>query len=320
VYLAASGGGHLELLVRLRDSLPDVRRVWVTTPGGKAGRLADEGERVLLVPPLDRRNLDVRNPPRSLRMAARERPRIVLTSGAGVVATFVAGARALGARVLFVETMARVRSPSATGRLLARIADEFFVQWPELMSVYPRAKLCRPLLLADIADSAAGERGEGTFVTLGSHTQPFDRLLRAVDRATADGILPGPVRVQAGASDFTSRQLEVERWIPEDRFGDTLDAARYIVCHGGAGVISQALRAGRRPLVMSRDAAHGEHVDDHQAELLGELERRRLVVPIEGDITEQHLAAADAPWPARHGWEDLPDLRDAVPHAIRERW
>jgi UDP-N-acetylglucosamine transferase subunit ALG13 len=84
-------------------------------------------------------------------------------------------------------------------------------------------------------------------------------------------------------------------------------------------VISQALRAGRRPLVMSRDAALGEHVDDHQAELLGELERRRLVVPIAAEIAERELAAADAPWPARYGWEDLPDLRDAVPRAVRER-
>jgi UDP-N-acetylglucosamine--N-acetylmuramyl-(pentapeptide) pyrophosphoryl-undecaprenol N-acetylglucosamine transferase len=319
VHLAASGGGHLELLLHLREALAAYSRVWVTTPGAKSQRLARDGERVELVPPMDRRNLNLRNPPRSLRLAARERPRVVLTSGAGVVASFVAGARALGARVVFVETMARVRSPSATGRALARIADELFVQWPDLLDVYPGARLCRPLLLADIARAPAGDAGSGTFVALGSHTQPFTRLLRAVDRAAASGVLPAPVRVQAGASAYASPHLDLVPWIPEDRFDAEVRDARYVICHAGAGIIAQALRAGRRPLVMRRDRALGEHVDHHQAELLDELERRALVRRVEREITLEDLSAADAPWPASHGWEELSDLRDAVPAAVERR-
>jgi UDP-N-acetylglucosamine--N-acetylmuramyl-(pentapeptide) pyrophosphoryl-undecaprenol N-acetylglucosamine transferase len=319
VHLAASGGGHLELLLHLREALSGYARVWVTTPGGKAQHLVQEGERVELVPAMDRRNLNLANPLRCLRLAASERPPLVLTSGAGVVASFVAGARALGARVLFVETMARVRSPSAAGRVLSRIADDFFVQWPGLLEVYPRARLCRPLLLGDIAPAPAVDAGRGTFVALGSHSQPFDRLLRVVDDAAARGVLPTPVHVQAGASAYASPRLTVVPWLPEDRFDTELRGARYVVCHAGASVIAQALRAGRRPLVMRRDGALGEHVDDHQAELLDELERRGLVRRIEREITAADLGAADARWPASHGWEELPDLREAIPDALERR-
>jgi UDP-N-acetylglucosamine transferase subunit ALG13 len=304
--------------MQLRDSLSAFRRVWITTPGEKATRIRETGDRVLLVPPLDRRNLSLSNPPRSLRLAFGERPRVVLTSGAGVVGSFVIGARALGARVLFVETMARVRSGSATGRALAPLSDEFFVQWPDLMNVYSRARLCKPLLLSNIANES-DRTGEGTFVAVGSHTQPFDRLLRAVARAAASGLLPGPVRVQTGASAFEAPHLETHRWISEGRFAAFLGSARYVICHGGASVMAQALRASRRPLVMSRDRARGEHVDDHQAELLAELERRELVVRVEDEICAEHLDAADRPWPREQAWDGLPDLRDVVPLAVDGR-
>ena len=45
----------------------------------------------------------------------------------------------VGASIAFVETGSRVTSPSLTGRIMYRLADLFFVQWPELRRVLPRA-------------------------------------------------------------------------------------------------------------------------------------------------------------------------------------
>jgi UDP-N-acetylglucosamine transferase subunit ALG13 len=319
VHLAASGGGHLELLLHLRDALAGFRLVWVTTPGSKARELEASGERVALVPPFDRRNVAVSNPARALQLALRERPRVVVSSGAGVVAGFVLVARLLGATVLFAETMARVRSGSFTGRALAPLAREFYVQWPGLLEIYPRARLCWPLLLGDIPREPASP-GEGTFVTVGSHNQPFDRLLSAVERAAASGVLPAPVFAQTGASAFSSPHVETRQWVAEDEFDARLRTARAVISHGGAGVIAQALRAGRRPLVMGRRGSLGEHVDDHQDELLAELRARGLVVALDGDISRGDLDAAARPLPERQAWDHLPDLRDELRRAVEERW
>ena len=311
VHLAASAGGHIELLLGLRDTFSGYRRVWVTTPGPRAEQLRAERERVRLVPPMDQRHLDIRNPWRSLGLALHERPRLVVTSGAGVVATFAAASRALGARLVFVETMARVNSTSATARLLAPLSTDLFVQWPERLALSPRAHLCRPMLLDDISVGAA-TGGDGTFVAVGSHSQPFDRLLRAADAAACDGVLPAPVRAQTGVTAFSPRHLEATAWIDPEQFATRIRTARHVVCHAGAGVIASALRAGRRPLVMGRRREFDEHVDDHQTDLVDALGGLGLVVSIDGAIAPRHLEAADRPWPEAPPWQAWPDLRDAL--------
>ncbi len=315
VHLAASGGGHIEVLLGLRDVFAGYRRAWVTTQGPRADSLCADGERVLLVPPMDQRRPDPRNPLRSLRLVARERPNLVVTSGAGVVAAFAIAARGLGARLLFVETMARVSSPSATARILAPIASDVFVQWPAVAAHVRRARICRPALLGDIASRAAN-RGEGTFAAVGSHNKPFDRLLRELARAAGEGILPGPVRVQSGASTYTSSVLATKPWMDPAEVAAHLRGARYVVCHGGAGIIAGALKAGRRPLVMSRRRELREHVDDHQSDLVGELDGLGLAVRTRDPITPADGGAADHAWPRERPWERWPDLRDAVAAAL----
>jgi len=76
-----------------------------------------------------------------------------------------------------------------------------------------------------------------------------------------------------------------------------MENAEYVVCHAGSGLISAALRAGRRPLVLPRLARHGEHFDDHQTQIVAKLERLGLVVAISDRITAEHLAAARLPLP-----------------------
>jgi UDP-N-acetylglucosamine transferase subunit ALG13 len=317
IHLAASGGGHLDLLRRIGDVFGDWSRTWLTTPGRGAEQLRAAGERVLVLPPLDRRNRSPANLGRSLALVARERPRVVVTSGAGVVATFVAGARLLGARVLFAETMARVRDASVSGRLLSRLAQRTFVQWEEMRAVYPGAVVCRPALL-DGLEPAAASAGDGTFVTLGTHHQPFDRLLRMVEAAAAAGVLPRPVRAQTGHSAFAGvlPDADVRPWLPPEEMAARLRDSAVVVSHGGAGVIASCLRHGRRPLVLARAGSRGEHVDDHQEQVTAKLAELGLVVRLGDAITAADVAAARAPlrmpaWPA-----SVPTVAHAVADAL----
>lgn len=295
LHLVASSGGHLELLAALLPALARHERVWVTTESNRARAIEASGDRLHIV------SFYGRNPLRLARhlwrvagLLLKERPKVVVTTGAGTAVPFCVLAWLLGANLVFIETMARVTNASISGRVLSRLASTSLVQWPEMLDVYPGARLCRPALLSDVLWERV-ERGEGTFVAVGTHVQAFDRLLRAVDRAVERGVLPAPAAGQAGVSEYSAGSVALEPFLAPDDMAESIRRSRYVVCHAGCGIISAALREGRRPLVMPRLRRHGEHVDDHQLQIVDKLAATGLVVPLAGEITPEDLAAADRP-------------------------
>ncbi|MFL5885383.1 MAG: hypothetical protein ACJ77M_09960 [Thermoleophilaceae bacterium] len=310
--MAASGGGHLDLLLSIEPALGGLPDAWITVEGDRARGLRESGKSVHALAPLDRNHLTLRNPLQALRLALKLRPALVITSGAGVVLPFVAFARALGARVLFAETMARVSSPSMSGRFLSRLASKTFVQWPELLDAYPHAVVCRPTLLEPLGLGRNGD-GQGTFVAVGTHPEPFDRLLEMVDSAAGAGVLPEPIVAQTGPSGYEAQNFEKQPWITRDRFGVGVTEARYVIGHAGSGLVGAALRAGRKPLVLAR-GGQDEHVDDHQTQLAAKLEQLDLAVRLGDEISRRDLASADAGLPDADPFGDAAELG----HAVRE--
>jgi UDP-N-acetylglucosamine--N-acetylmuramyl-(pentapeptide) pyrophosphoryl-undecaprenol N-acetylglucosamine transferase len=313
IHLAATNGGHLELLVAARSAFDDYRRVWVTTPSDRAEELIASGEDVRVIPPWDRRlirgNL-AHHVALSLRLVAQEKPEVVVTAGAGETVAFCVFGRLTGAEVIFTESVARVTSPSSTGRWLSRLTPRVFVQWPEVLRHYPHARLCRPQLPDPPAERPGS--GQGTFVAVGTHDQPFDRMLRVVDEAVESEVLPLPALAQSGHSRYAARQVECRRWIPPLEMDRAIAEARYVVMHGGSGLLTAALRAGHRPIVMARRCHLDEHMNDHQLQLSGKLEELGLAVNVTDRIDRSHLERADEPLPELKLDELLPDLGDAV--------
>lgn len=65
---------------------------------------------------------------------------------------------------------------------------------------------------------------------------------------------------------------------------DTMARAKSIVCHAGVGTIITALRAGHTPVVVPRQARHGEHVDDHQLDIATRFAERGLIRCVTSEI------------------------------------
>jgi UDP-N-acetylglucosamine transferase subunit ALG13 len=114
------------------------------------------------------------------------------------------------------------------------------------------------------------------FITTGTTTAPFGRLVgAAASLARVEEVVvqyggsarPAMPRAFAYASDAAVRRLLAE--------------ARVVVCHGGVGSISGALREGKRPIVVPRRRVFREHVDDHQLALCRRLARLDLVELVE---------------------------------------
>jgi beta-1,4-N-acetylglucosaminyltransferase len=76
-----------------------------------------------------------------------ERPQVILSTGAGIVVPFALIGRLLfRTRVIFVETLTRVRKPSLTGRIMYRLAHEFYYQWETLGRYFPKGSYGGPLI------------------------------------------------------------------------------------------------------------------------------------------------------------------------------
>jgi len=112
------------------------------------------------------------------------------------------------------------------------------------------------------------------FCTVGTHEDPFDRLLRALDA------LPGgePVHIQSGYSTYAPTRCTAEAMMPFQAVQDAMRKARIVVTHGGPASIMQALSHGKVPIVVPRQSAFGEHVDDHQVRFSAKIGDRVLVV------------------------------------------
>ncbi|PEI96114.1 polysaccharide biosynthesis protein [Bacillus pseudomycoides] len=68
------------------------------------------------------------------------RPKYIISTGAGAVIPFCIFGKVLGSKLIFIESFAKVQTPTITGRVLYRFADKFYVQWEELLSVYEKAE------------------------------------------------------------------------------------------------------------------------------------------------------------------------------------
>jgi Oligosaccharide biosynthesis protein Alg14 like len=141
--LVSSVGGHLLQLVALRPAWSGFTRVWVTFDAADS-RVLLAGERVVHAHAPTNRNLPnlLRNLVLALRVVRSTRPLAVITTGAGVAVPFAVAARLFGARVVYVETLARIDDPSLSYRLSRPFVSRTYVQWPELAAALPAARFC----------------------------------------------------------------------------------------------------------------------------------------------------------------------------------
>lgn len=141
VLLVASSGGHLLELLQLADLWPRERRHWVTFQEGDAISLLAGEQTTWAHYPTNRSipNL-IRNLGMALSMVHRDRIQAIVTTGAGVAVPFAIAGRLFGVNVVYIESMARITSPSLTGRLIYPFVDTFIVQWPGLERFFKRAR------------------------------------------------------------------------------------------------------------------------------------------------------------------------------------
>jgi UDP-N-acetylglucosamine--N-acetylmuramyl-(pentapeptide) pyrophosphoryl-undecaprenol N-acetylglucosamine transferase len=305
--LVASAGGHLDELWLLRSRLSGITDdvTWVTSDTPQSRALLD-GERRIFVPWAAPRDVlaTLSNTRQAQRVLASGRWSQVISTGSLHAVPFMALARARGIPCHFIDSATRVDGPSVSARLLERVPGvRLYSQyegwdrqgWSYRGSVFdgfaPQDRPTQPL--------------RRVVVALGANRYGFRRLIDAVRAA-----LPRSASVlfQTGTTDVSDVPDEPgvtwQPFVSGDALFDAMRQADLVVAHAGVGTALTAMRAGHAPVLVARRAAHDEHVDDHQLQVVAALEGAGLAVATTADTlsrallrtaTARRVVATDAP-------------------------
>lgn len=112
------------------------------------------------------------------------------------------------------------------------------------------------------------------FVTVGTHEQPFNRLVEYIDKLVETGEIKEEVVIQTGYSTYEPKYCTWQKLYPYQYMLKFVDEARIIITHGGPSSFIMPLQVGKTPIVVSRQYKYNEHVNDHQVKFALEVEKR----------------------------------------------
>lgn len=112
------------------------------------------------------------------------------------------------------------------------------------------------------------------FVTVGTHEQSFERLVKKVDELKRDKIIDEDVIIQKGYTDYEPRYCESYKLIGYNDMQKYLEDARIIITHGGPASFIAPLTIGKIPIVVPRQKDFNEHVNNHQKDFVEQVVAR----------------------------------------------
>jgi UDP-N-acetylglucosamine--N-acetylmuramyl-(pentapeptide) pyrophosphoryl-undecaprenol N-acetylglucosamine transferase len=190
----------------------------------------------------------------------------VVSTGSAYALPWLLAARLLRREARFVESAARMTSQSRVGSLVAKVPGvRLATQEPlELPGWEPWPNVVSTALDAAVQTRRTGDGEPRVVVTVGTFEFPFDRLIHR-----ADAVIPASwsVTVQHGVSARPARGT-ASASMPYDELNEAMAKADVVVGHAGVGTVLSALATGAQLVVVPRRGSRGEHVDDHQLELV----------------------------------------------------
>ena len=118
------------------------------------------------------------------------------------------------------------------------------------------------------------------FVTVGTHEQGFERLIKEVDELRKNNEIDEDVFMQIGYCDYKPKYCDYKKMLTVEEMNKKMEEARIIITHGGPGSIMLPFQINKVPIMVPRMKMFNEHVDDHQVKFTKKLESNKKVIPV----------------------------------------
>ena len=121
------------------------------------------------------------------------------------------------------------------------------------------------------------------FVTVGSQKFQFNRLLIEIDRLIENRKITEEVFAQIGYSDYEPKSYKYKEFLDRDEFVKVMNKCNKVITHGGTGAIIAAVKQGKKVIAIPRLKKFGEHVDDHQLQIVRQFEKMNFIKRIDDE-------------------------------------
>lgn len=283
VLFVASGGGHLEELLKFRDRLvPMGNEIEWMTPNSVHAESLLRGQTVHFTGYVGPREY------KSMYSLFRQARRVllqrkfsaVISTGAAIAVPAFIAARRHRIPCHYIESAARALRPSLTGKIVQRIPRiNLYTQyevwqnrkWHFSGSVFDEFK---------VEDLPVPRDCNRVVVTLGTMQQfGFRRAVKQVKRVLDSlGVPSANVLWQTGCTDVSGIEIQAYKSMPAAQLREAISNADLVIAHAGVGSALTSLERGKAPILLPREARFSEHIDDHQAMIAAELASRGLAI------------------------------------------
>ena len=142
VCFAASSGGHFEQISMLKPLMDEYDSIVITE--ATEYKASINGKKMYYLHQVNRKEWTLLvwmlvNALKSFVLFVKEKPDVVITTGVLAMIPLCLIAKAFGKKLVYIESFAKISSPTETGRFLYRFADRFYVQWQSMKKFYPNA-------------------------------------------------------------------------------------------------------------------------------------------------------------------------------------
>ncbi|MFT3952382.1 MAG: PssD/Cps14F family polysaccharide biosynthesis glycosyltransferase [Oscillospiraceae bacterium] len=139
---AASSGGHFEQLLMLMPMMDKYDSFILTEKTKYASGITNK--KIYYLKQVNRKERSfiprmLANAFHSLCIFIKERPDVIVCTGVLAIIPMCLIAKLARRKLVYIESFAKVTSPTKTGQLLYKYADQFYVQWEPMLKIYPRA-------------------------------------------------------------------------------------------------------------------------------------------------------------------------------------
>ena len=121
------------------------------------------------------------------------------------------------------------------------------------------------------------------FVMLGTQNNSFQRLLEEIDNLIGKNVIDEEVVVQAGYTEYQPEngKMKIIDFMPREELDTFEQNASFIITHGGVGSIITSLEKGKKVIAVPRLHQYGEHVNNHQTEIVEKFNKSGNIIGIQ---------------------------------------
>ncbi|HRX48986.1 MAG TPA: PssD/Cps14F family polysaccharide biosynthesis glycosyltransferase [Spirochaetota bacterium] len=288
ICLTANSGGHINELIQLKNYYDNHDVFFITDRNPLSIELSQKNkvyfvEKFIFKEVIRKLQFfkPVKNFFQSFCIIIKEKPDAVITTGAGVALGSWLSAKILFKKNIFIESAARIKTPSTYGKYIGARSDAVIVQWNQLRPFFKSPIYGGLVFNFDNRIKYKSPKQIKTiFVTTGTYKLQFNRIFMELDRIMASGKTGYSIAAQIGESGYTPQHYKSFRYCSQTEVHKYIDESDLVICQGGCGSIMDSLLRGKRVIAIPRLPEFKEYFDDHQVELVSELEQAGLILGV----------------------------------------